>query len=93
MEVDLKSCDRFIEEDCEYYGEVLIKTPIGSIADPKHCQELCEEFASVGCEYWTFQEDSCSLLTSGERKCTTLGGPKYPEIKECAGILADITKV
>ena len=89
LEVDLNTCDRFIDEDCEYYGDVLLKTPTGSIADARHCQELCEKFASAGCEYWTFQQDSCSLLTSGERSCTTLGGPKTPEINECIGMIDD----
>ena len=84
LEVDLNTCDRFLEENCEYYGDVLLEP--SSIANAKHCQELCEKFEDVGCQYWIYQQNTCFLLTSGARKCTTIGGPKSPEINECIGM-------
>ena len=85
LEIDLNTCDRFLEEDCEYYGDVLVNSD--SIADARHCQELCEEFESAGCEYWVWQENECFLLSSSKRNCTTVGGPKFPDINECIGML------
>ena len=83
LEVALDTCDRFLEEDCEYFGDVIIKS--NNIADPKHCQELCEEFESVGCLYWKFEKNECYLLADSKRNCSSLGGPKSPNINECVG--------
>ena len=74
-----------MEENCEYYGDAMMQFPAGEIADANHCQELCEEFVSMGCKYWTFEINVCTLLTSGERKCNSLGGAKYPAIEDCIG--------
>ena len=91
LELDLNTCDRFLEEDCEYYGDGLVNP--SSIADARHCQELCEEFESVGCQYWTFEDNQCFLLSSSKRNCTTLGGPKFPDINDCIGKQKELTLV
>ena len=88
LEMDLNTCDRFLEEECIYHGDTLVKP--ANIADARHCQELCEQFETVGCKYWTFQkkengEHECHLLTSDDRTCTNIGGPKSPSINECIG--------
>ena len=85
--MDLNTCDRFLEEDCQYQGEIILIQD--NIADAKHCQQLCQQFEVVGCHYWVFQENGegkhdCSLLASDDRSCAMIGGPKYPNIKDCA---------
>jgi len=83
LEVDLYTCDRIMEENCEFSGDVILELPIGSIADANHCQELCEEFSVMGCNHWSFDINKCTLLSSGERNCTIIGGPKSPSMEEC----------
>ena len=83
----MNTCDRIIEEDCEYSGSIILEPPIGSVADANHCQELCEEFSVMGCKYWSFKVNECILLSSADRNCNGVGGPKYPPIDECIGIL------
>ena len=77
-----------MEEECVYNGEVLLSEE--DIADPKHCQELCELFEDFGCEYWVYKENlernhhDCLLLHSDDRNCAMTGGPKRPNFIECA---------
>ena len=86
--MDLNTCDRFLEEDCHYQGELILNTD--DIADAKHCQILCQLITEPSrCNYWVFQENEegkndCSLLASGDRSCTMIGGPRDPNLKECA---------
>ena len=91
LETQLYTCDRFIQEDCSYHGDVIRES---TAADAMHCQQLCKESASVGCEYWRFQQDNCTLLTNGSRICSVLAGPKSPPVNYCPdrGRLADINK-
>jgi len=87
LAMDLYTCDRFMEEDCIYTGDVLLKQE--SISDAKHCQKLCDQFQSAGCQYWVFQfnreigKHECQLLKSDERNCTTKGGPRSPSVEDC----------
>merc|ERR1711971_735239 len=86
--IELNTCDRFLEEECVYNGEVILSEE--DIADAKHCQELCELFEDFGCEYWVYKENpeknhhDCLLLHSDDRECTMTGGPKRPNFIECA---------
>ena len=87
LEMDLNTCDRFLEEDCHYQGEIILNTD--DIADAKHCQILCQLLTEPRCNYWVFQEkeegkNDCSLLASDDRSCTMIGGPRDPKLKECA---------
>ena len=78
-----ETCDRIIEENCEYSGEVIYEAPPGSIRTPEYCQALCAEFAR--CVDWSYIGGSkiCYLYDSDERMCQGLGGPQQPSITEC----------
>ena len=77
LAVDLYTCDRFMEEDCDYKGNVVLSQD--NIADAKHCQVLCKQFEVVGCQYWVFGFNSlvgkhqCLMLDSDERNCSATG--------------------
>ena len=86
--MELNTCDRILEQQCEYHGVPLHSTD--SIADPKHCQDLCGVFGSL-CQYWVFQKKQdnkhdCLLFSTDERDCAMAGGPKTPPIKECTNM-------
>jgi len=86
FEIDNKYvCDLFLQEDCGYTGDVLLEPPIGTIADPKECEQLCDQFEGLGCKYWVFSntEKKCSLRTSESRECKTWAGPRSPSFDEC----------
>merc|ERR1719351_371452 len=88
FEIDDKQvCDLFLQEDCGYAGDILLEPPIGTIADPKECEELCKQFEPLGCKYWIFSqtEKKCSLRTEGDRNCKTWGGPRSPLFNTCMG--------
>jgi len=78
-------CETFIDEDCKYQGDVLIKPPPGTTSDGVECQEMCQEFKDIGCKYWVFlrEEKSCTLYKSGKRKCLTKRGPYRPRFSRC----------
>ena len=78
-------CETFIDEDCKYQGDVLIKPPPGTTSDGVECQEMCQEFKDIGCKYWVFlrEEKSCTLYKSGKRKCSTKRGPYRPRFSRC----------
>jgi len=80
-------CDLFLQEDCGYTGDVLLEPPVGTIADPKECEELCDQFEALGCKYWVFSNSAklCSLRTEENRDCKTWGGPRTPSFDECQG--------
>jgi len=97
LAVDLYTCDRFLEEDCVYTGEVILTKD--DVADAKHCQILCQQLQSTGCQYWVFQllkneenKHECVLLKSTERKCSTKGGPRSPSLAECLLTTTEPTK-
>ena len=53
LEIDSKNnCDLLLKEDCTYNGTVILEPPIGTIADPQECEELCKQFQAEGCKYW-----------------------------------------
>merc|ERR1711944_23976 len=88
LEIDnKKTCDLFIEEDCGYTGDVLLEPPVGTVADPQQCKELCNQFTAIGCKYWVFSntEKLCSLRMDEDRDCKTWGGPRSPSYDECKG--------
>jgi len=88
FEIDNKFvCDLFLQEDCGYTGTVLLEPPVGTIADPKECEELCDQFEALGCKYWVFSNSAklCSLRTEENRDCKTWGGPRTPSFDECQG--------
>jgi len=88
FEIDNKLvCDLFLQEDCGYTGEVLLEPPVGTIADPQECEELCNQFNALGCKYWIFSqtEKKCSLRTAQDRDCKTWGGPRAPLFDDCFG--------
>ena len=76
-----------IEEDCEYSGELIFKSPPGSIVSSRRCEELCLDFQFVNCMYWSYvgNQKTCYLYDSTERICQTIGGPESPAIEECSG--------
>jgi len=86
FEIDDKQvCDLFIQEDCGYTGEVLLEPPVGTIADPQECEELCDQFTALGCTYWVYSqtEKKCSLRKAETRDCKTWGGPRSPLFDDC----------
>jgi len=78
-------CDLFLQEDCGYTGGVLLEPPVGTIADPKECEQLCDQFEGLGCKYWVFSNTAklCSLRISESRDCKTWAGPRSPSFDEC----------
>jgi len=86
FEIDNKYvCDLFLPEDCGYTGNILLEPPVGTIADPKECEELCDQFEAIGCKYWVFSNSAklCSLRTEPDRDCKTWGGPRNPLFDDC----------
>ena len=84
---DGATCDRFIEQECDYAGEVVEHPEIGTITDFNHCSEMCDTFAPYGCTYWVYMKDSydCYLFDSNSRKCNSTSGPRQPDIDGCPG--------
>jgi len=86
LKIDIKpTCDHFIEENCNYTGDVFLDPPMGDIVDRHHCEELCNEFQDIGCKSWIFSntEKQCSLRINGKRDCKIIGGPKSPSLEDC----------
>ena len=86
LEMDLNTCDKILEEECKFHGDIILNQ--SNIINANHCQQLCKQFEVVGCHYWVFQENiegmyDCLLLSSDARSCTKIGGPKFPNIKDC----------
>jgi len=83
---NLDGCDAFLEEDCTYYGRNLnLDPPDGEVVSPFECEALCKGFRELGCSYWVFNawEQSCKLMSSGDRYCYSVSGPRYPGISDC----------
>merc|ERR1712055_1086884 len=88
FEIDTKNtCDLLLQEDCSYDGAVILEPPVGTIADPQECEELCKQFEPLGCTYWVFSQIDklCSLRGSDEKTCNTWAGPRSPAFDECQG--------
>lgn len=86
LEVDhQETCDLYKQEDCEYNAKVLLETPIGSVPDPKDCQDFCSSYHDLGCEYWSYNSlnKTCVLLEADGRNCQTWGGPRNPSLTDC----------
>ena len=88
---DPEDCDQFIEENCDYFGKTVIKTPPGIITSPSRCQELCEYNQSdviTSCKYWLYDgiKRECTLLDSGEKICKGMSGQKHPIYDYCYDI-------
>ena len=77
-----------IEEDCEYLGYLIYKTPPGSIVSSRRCEELCLDFQFENCMYWSYagNQKTCYLYDSKDRLCHKIGGPESPAIEECIGM-------
>ena len=84
---DKQTCDLFLQENCAYTGTVILEPPIGTIADPKECEQLCFQFNAIGCTYWVFDQTlkKCSLRGENSKGCSTWAGPKSPTFDECQG--------
>lgn len=82
---DKQTCDLFLQENCDYTGTVILEPPIGTIADPKECEQLCFQFNAIGCTYWVFDQTlkKCSLRGANSKACSTWAGPKSPTFDEC----------
>ena len=84
-----EDCDQWAHQNCDYNGNVVLRTTPGSIADASHCQQMCEVFYDVGCRYWVFEayqihpEDHstrCVLYDSASFICKGLLGPQNSKI-------------
>jgi len=82
-------CDEFLLHDCDYSGGILIEEAArGSIVDAYHCQDYCEIFEGLGCNYWVFESDqtaplkasTCKLYTLqfSSKMCNIHHGPEVP---------------
>ena len=79
-------CDSYLEEDCEYHGELLYSSNRGAITAASNCQEECEDWGlNSECKYWIFKrkEKVCILMNSGEKTCAVWGWPKKPTYDHC----------
>lgn len=58
---------------------------LGTIADPRSCQELCATFKDIGCKYWIYDQTNrkCSLKKNDEKTCKTWAGPRNPSFENC----------
>ena len=85
---DRNDCDQFIEEECDYFGKVIIKTQEGLITDPDSCQGICEnnqEDVVTPCKYWIYDNivRVCTLLDSADYECKGESGKKEPKYDTC----------
>ena len=88
-------CDRHIEEDCEYIGNVVEVSPPGSIVSPPYCEQFCEIAVDPNlipvCSYWYYMKASsgniCTAFESDDRICKAIGGPQKPSLEECLGTI------
>ena len=81
-------CDQFIDEECEYSGNTIIRTPAGTITNPDECQEICannQENVLTTCEYWIYDktERVCTLLDSSNYTCKSESGQQAPYYDDC----------
>merc|ERR1711915_887719 len=79
-------CSSFVREDCAYTGtEVFNKD---SVTDAHACQQLLNTLAIVTKgEYWVYDSTAhlCTFYNSMGAECTTLSGPKLPDLDQCSG--------
>ena len=68
---------------CAQLGELVYKSPDGSVRTKDACQDLCVDFEFLNCNYWNFVDKTCYLYTSQDRNCQAIGGPQKPNITEC----------
>ena len=82
-----ETCDKIIEETCEYRGNEIYTTPPGSTLDSNSCDELCIDYERLDCSYWLFDKDEkqCTLYDSIESECSFVSGPESPSIDSCIG--------
>ena len=88
-----ESCYKIIQEECDYLGALIYKSPPGSIVSSSRCEQLCLHYKFGNrCLYWSYagHRKTCYLYNSGKRVCHTIGGPERPPIRECAGNLCDL---
>jgi len=78
-----ETCDRIMEEKCEYLGEELFKSSPGSIVGSSHCHDFCAAYDN--CMYWYYVGDGkiCYLYDSSDRVCQAIGGGQRPAIEQC----------
>jgi len=91
FEIDTEgTCDLFLQEDCEYTGALILEPPVGTIADPQECEELCFQFNLIGCNYWVFDNTAkkCVLRGANTKICSIWAGPRSPTFDECKGTTA-----
>ena len=78
-----ETCDRIMEEKCEYLGEKLYESSPGYIVGSSHCHDLCAIYDH--CMYWYYVGDGkiCYLYDSSDRACQAIGGGQHPAIEQC----------
>ena len=88
------ACDRHIEEECEYIGNVIQVSHPGSIVDSTYCEGYCENAIDPNfreCNYWYYMGppsgNICTALESDDKICKAIGGPQKPSLEECLGTL------
>jgi len=81
------TCDKMIEETCQYSGNVIYDATPGTITDAADCGDLCIDFEQLECRYWKFDKnnETCTLYDSDDRSCNILSGPEEPSIESCEG--------
>ena len=82
-----ETCDKIIQESCDYVGNEIYTTPPGSTLDSNSCDELCIDYERLDCSYWKFDKDEkqCTLYESKDSECTFVSGPESPSIESCTG--------
>ena len=80
-------CDSYVEEECEYSGELLESYINGEITSVKPCQDMCQ-LKAPDCKYWIYndREKECILREDGRKTCTGWGGPKEPSYDHCKNL-------
>jgi len=81
------TCDKMIEETCQYSGKEIYSSTPGTITDATDCGDVCDDFEDLGCSYWKFDKanETCTLFDSDDRSCNILSGPEEPNIESCEG--------
>ena len=81
----LAPCDVFINEDCDYEGNVIFSSE--NVVSSTDCQALLSEIGQTfGAHLFIHDvedDNSCQFLDSSSFKCSTISGPADPPILDC----------
>lgn len=78
------SCDSFVNENCEYEGELVLEK--ADITDAHACQQLLNTIGFVyAADYFVYDSVTrfCSFYSGTLMTCYGVNGPDYPDLDTC----------